>query len=634
MTAKQVLVHNATASFLERDEAHFEGDENLFFQKLDSCETPRVLIFDIHRLKDPIPFLNRLHSTSPSSLWLVENFENLKLELQKLIISFPQFSGKLQLNDLHQNRTIFEKSLGRLSETIQELDLLKVLNSQNSKLKNELEKLDSVPSKSSKVTKANQRIGNLRMKVLEDSLIEVLKAKSVHSLETSLQRTLAKLLPLDFTRILFNEQNSLVQNKDLPQIKKIPLQTFSGISKAWLVLGLKGSKNLTDREQELLEEISEITSLSLNRILQLEASESLKKQWDATFDAIFNPLCLVNESMEILRTNKAFSNATQKSFKSLLGENALRVFFKDNPEVWQTPPPINLKMQIQSKGDGKFYSLMIHDLGFKIDRHSMHLLLIKDITDEMKLERQIREKSKLVELGTIGSSIAHELNNPLAGMLSYLQLLLMDEPKESETYEDLKEMEQATLRCRDIVLSLLGFSRKQTAENIGLLDLNELVQKSVQLIELKSRFRKIQIEINELSSKAIIRGDQNALMQGITHLLSNSLEALEEKLALEKDFHARIQIQVSEHNENFVVEIKDNGPGISEKNLNQIINPLFSTKSSSDHAGLGLTVAYSIFSEHKGSLEIESRPGQGVSAIISLPRPENMGSSRGIDTQI
>ena len=131
MTAKQVLVHNATASFLERDEAHFEGDENLFFQKLDSCETPRVLIFDIHRLKDPIPFLNRLHSTSPSSLWLVENFENLKLELQKLIISFPQFSGKLQLNDLHQNRTIFEKSLERLSETIQELDLLKVLNSQN-----------------------------------------------------------------------------------------------------------------------------------------------------------------------------------------------------------------------------------------------------------------------------------------------------------------------------------------------------------------------------------------------------------------------------------------------------------------------------------------------------------------------
>ncbi|NCN40795.1 HAMP domain-containing histidine kinase, partial [bacterium] len=256
------------------------------------------------------------------------------------------------------------------------------------------------------------------------------------------------------------------------------------------------------------------------------------------------------------------------------------------------------------------------------------------VTEEMKLERQIREKSKLVELGTIGSSIAHELNNPLAGMLSYLQLLLMDEPKGTEFYKDLKEMESATLRCRDIVLSLLGFSRKQSLENQSLVPLYELVQKSVQLMELKSRFRKVSIEIENRAEGASILGDQNSLMQGLTHILANSIEALEERLEKEENFMAKIKISIQKKEKKYLIEIRDNGPGISEKNLSQVINPLFTTKTSTDHAGLGLTVAYSIFSEHHGSLELESLLGQGVAAIISFPRPENEGSSRGIDTQI
>lgn len=625
-----IYVLNLETPFISDEECRFWSKPSDLLNHLSENPQPKVLLLNLDQIENPIDYLDQLSEKNPDSIWMIKPSRNLEKSEAK---TFPQFYGFLAQEN-EADRRLVEASLERVSEINQENDLLHLLESENLKLKNSLEKIsnsgkkDRSPSQS--VSKAH-----LRMKTLEGSLLEILKARSVVEIEKALKKSLSKLLSLEYVRIFFNQQSSLVdQQQDGSHIIKIPLIIAESRSKGWLVLCLSKRKTLQEKDMDLLEEIAEITSLSVNRILQLEASESLKQQWDATFDAISDPLCLVDEKMSILRTNKAFSKTVGKSFGQLLGKDSLKTFFKDNPEVWQSPPPFNLKIQIQSKKDGKYYNLVVHDLKFTINHRNVNLLLIKEITDQMRLEKQIREKSKLVELGTIGSSIAHELNNPLAGMLSYLQLLLMDAEKGSEFFDDLKEMEAATLRCKDIVQNLLGFSRKQTLTQRIELDLNDLITKAVQLVELKSRFKKVHIEIKSKVESAPFKGDQNSLVQALTHILTNSVEALEESLATREGFTAQIEITLEIEKAAYRISIIDNGPGILERHLPLVINPLFTTKTGTNHAGLGLTVAYSIFSEHEGSLEIESRPGQGVTAIISLPRPEIQRSSRGIDTEI
>ncbi len=623
-----IFTLNASTPFIPAEEKQEWMDQNDLLAGLKKSLHPKVIIADPHSITNPDSFLMEIVEAQPDSILILSRKPTENLDF---LPSLPFFNGVLGDNEI-ENKSIISKSLERISEANQESDLIQLLKGENSKLKAQLsEFLDD--NQKSTLSKPSSK-AHLRMKTLENSLIEILKARSVPEIERALKKSLSKILPLNFVRVVFNHQSSLLDSGLTPLHIKIPLTISQSRSKGWLILGLELRKVISEKDHELLDEVAEIASLSVLRILQLEESESLKQQWDATFDAISDPLCLVDESMRILRTNRAFSSTVGKEFSELIGENSLKIFFKDNPEVWKTPPPLNLKIQIQNHSDGKSYNLVIHDLGFQIHSQSIHLLLIKDVTDQMRIEKHIREKSKLVELGTIGSSIAHELNNPLAGMLSYLQLILMDVEKNSDFYEDLKEMERATLRCRDIVQSLLGFSRKQSHERKSELDLNELIHKAVQLVEIKSRFKKVQILFKPLKESAFIHGDHNSLMQAITHILTNSIEALEDRLLNEPDHLAKINILLSLKNELYILRITDNGPGILAKHLPQVINPLFTTKTDNHHAGLGLTVAYSIFSEHNGTLEIESRPGQGVTAIISLPRPEKSGSSRGIDTQI
>ncbi|NCN40796.1 hypothetical protein GW916_06045, partial [bacterium] len=341
-TPHLILSYRARADFLPPEEKLSKDSEKDLFEILQKSLLPKILIFNPREIENCRGFLKKVREFSLDTLWIVENFESLPLSDQKYLFSFPQFFCGTKEEDPEGNRNLIELCSERISEINQELDLLRVLKSENLKLK---AKLKSILSDSEKPATNTTSRGHLRMKALEEALIEILKAKTVKNLDAALLKSLSKWIPLEFARILFGQQSSVLEQQSNPLLIKVPLQVSPRPTKGWLILGLKSKKPLQEKDHELLEEIAEITSLSLNRILQLEASEGLKKQWDATFDAISDPLCLINEKMTILRTNTAFAKATERSFLNLIGENALKVFFKDNPEVWEKPPPLNLKMQ-------------------------------------------------------------------------------------------------------------------------------------------------------------------------------------------------------------------------------------------------------------------------------------------------
>jgi two-component system NtrC family sensor kinase len=241
----------------------------------------------------------------------------------------------------------------------------------------------------------------------------------------------------------------------------------------------------------------------------------------------------------------------------------------------------------------------------------------------------------MAELGTIGSSIAHELNNPLGGMLSFLQLIKMDLDsirselgKPAEPWiEDIIEMEKGARRCRDIVQSLLGFTRKSAHDAVENIDLREVVEQALKITELQTRSMGITV-VQELPQTAIeTRGQFNALAQALRNFLQNAQEAIAERQRTTSQDKTPGEIKISLRNKFdsarknmwFEIEICDNGVGFDPAIGDQIYDPMYTTKNPNSNPGLGLTVAQQIIRDHGGHLEISSTKGSGTSAKISLP---------------
>src|SRR5262249_2331094 len=114
-------------------------------------------------------------------------------------------------------------------------------------------------------------------------------------------------------------------------------------------------------------------------------------------------------------------------------------------------------------------------------------LFYRDISEEQRIQRQILESSKMAEIGTIGSSIAHEINNPLGGMIAFLQILKGEIPKDAKHYADIVEMEQAAIRCKTIVENLLAFTRRSVSSEMQITRIGDLVKLVGNIMELQTR---------------------------------------------------------------------------------------------------------------------------------------------------
>jgi signal transduction histidine kinase len=457
---------------------------------------------------------------------------------------------------------------------------------------------------------------NERLRALTQAMIGIQRASSIGEIEMVLNEAVNPALRLSWVRIAFEQQSAEIHTDDA--VAEFSFRLKQSALDGKILFGRKKPAKFTASEKQYLQEITDTASLALERLGKLDEAETLKQQWEATFDSIIHPLCIVSHDNIILRTNRAFSQALGKHFRELLGQDAFQTFFPD-----QSRPLLNPDTIVRlSKGEGrqkKEYEVVSHALGFDLDGKDTRLLLFRDITDQSKIERRILESSKLAEIGTIASSIAHELNNPLGGMLSYLQLIRMDMEKSHPLYEDIVQMEEGTLRCRDIVQNLLGFARLSNKQNLEPMVLRDAIDRAVKLTELQTRSKGLILQTKIHHADALVKGELNALSQALCNLLQNSIDSLVERRKREPDFRGVIEITLDLHDGQFVISVHDNGLGIMPEHENQVFTPLFTTKDSETNAGLGLTVAYSIVRDHGGQLEIISQPGNGATAIITLP---------------
>jgi two-component system NtrC family sensor kinase len=291
----------------------------------------------------------------------------------------------------------------------------------------------------------------------------------------------------------------------------------------------------------------------------------------------------------------------------------LNVVNKDGEEI-----PIQLSATLIYDGEGK---------------EAASVGIFTDLRPRIKIERKLQDthlqlvsSEKMASLGKLAAGIAHEINNPLGGILIYASLMAEDLPEDDTKRGDLARIVQEASRCKDIVKSLLEFAR-QTEPKMEPTDINRAITDGLFFLENQALFHNIKIVKQLDPFLPFIRGNASQLKQVLINIIVNAAEAMHGNGTL------TITSYPSPDRKSIILEFADTGEGIPEENLTRIFDPFFTTKEIGKGTGLGLATSYGIVEDHGGRISVESKVGEGTTFTIDLPtytetQPVQEGQSR------
>jgi two-component system NtrC family sensor kinase len=274
-------------------------------------------------------------------------------------------------------------------------------------------------------------------------------------------------------------------------------------------------------------------------------------------------------------------------------------------------PPIEYSLLTR---DGTRLEAILTTKLIEYDGEMAILGIVTDITDRKKAEQQLLLTSKLASVGELASGVAHELNNPLTGIMGYAELLLNRDGVPDEVRSDLKKIFQQSERTAKIVQNLLSFARRHRPEKVYI-DVNEIIENTLELRDYELRVSNIRVVLDLSRSPVLVYADRNQLQQVFLNLIINAEQAIEETRS-----KGTIYISTAIVGEEVHVVISDNGSGIAHEYLDKIFDPFFTTKEVGRGTGLGLSICHGIILEHEGSISADSTPKKGTRFTIRFPR--------------
>ena len=242
------------------------------------------------------------------------------------------------------------------------------------------------------------------------------------------------------------------------------------------------------------------------------------------------------------------------------------------------------------------------------------LCLIRDVTDQKMLQEQLIQSEKMSAIGQLVSGVAHELNNPLAGISAFAQLLLAEKKFPPDQRTAAETIYSEARRASRIVQNLLTFARQHKAEKVPT-TINQVLDDTLELRGYELRVRGIDVRREYDDSLADTMADAHQLQQVFLNLITNAEQAMEQR----DGHHHRLTVRTRRNGEAVRIEVEDTGGGIPANLIERIFNPFFTTKPTGSGTGLGLSISLGIVREHEGRIWAENVASSGARFIVELP---------------
>ncbi len=351
---------------------------------------------------------------------------------------------------------------------------------------------------------------------------------------------------------------------------------------------------------------------------------------DELFQAIQDPVLITTPQGMILNANLAAINASKKAKDDVIGKGICEIIHGGKwphikcpleeflltcqPKVEETKLP----------GLGGEYLLTISPVREQGGRVHKILLVARELTLEEKRKVDTIRTAQLASLGELAAGVAHEVNNPINGIINFAQLLLDDGKLDESQKELLIRIVGEGERVANIIRKLLSFARESENET-EVIDLRNVVNESLDLVQHQLKKEAIIIERECHASDCRVSGNFRQLQQVFLNFLSNAKYALNERFPephKDKKIHFSCHELEREKKRWVSMVVKDHGTGIPQGILERLFDPFFSTKPSGKGTGLGLSISYGIIQDHGGTIRVNSILNQYTEMIIEIPGAE------------
>ncbi|HEV2861062.1 MAG TPA: ATP-binding protein [Pyrinomonadaceae bacterium] len=363
---------------------------------------------------------------------------------------------------------------------------------------------------------------------------------------------------------------------------------------------------------------------------RLAASE---KRFRALFEHASDGIGVVNASdHHLVEVNNKFCEILGCQPKGLIGKDIHTLVRADGAEpdplaglLADASPDEEVELQLQTP-DGQTVSAAVTSNHVRADGERLVLLMVHDLSERKRLEaereemqRQLFQSSKLASIGELSAGVAHEINNPVNGIINFAQLLKDDAVAQTE---DQRRMVDGIIdegeRIARIVRNLLTFAR-QDPHQLTRVHISDSVKASMSLFAHQLRKDGIEVEIDLEDGLPPVMADGSRLRQVVVNMISNAHHALRAKAAGRKVFRITARLVARGGDERVRVEFYDNGVGIRREDLDKVFDPFFTTRRATGGTGLGLSLSFGIVREFGGTITVESVEGSHTRFTVELP---------------
>jgi len=414
-------------------------------------------------------------------------------------------------------------------------------------------------------------------------------------------------------------------------------------SKMVAVIGLGRAKDgslLSSEDLDILKTISgyvgvavENSRLYEEQKIQTDELALLKEFNESIVESVNVGLLAVDEDGRITRCNSPFEEMMGLHRSEAVGKFVYEVFdegFARNIDAilgmsrWHLTEVRNAyKLHTSDvKGRSLIVNVAVAPLRSVSSQQSGAIIVLENVSTRVKLEESLQQSEKLSSIGLLAAGVAHEVNTPLTGVSSYTQMLLGMVPETDPKHALLQKMHKQTERASNIVGNLLNFSRTGGSADFAEIDVNKLLNDTLQLLEPQLRKSNVEIVKDYFDTGLCVYGNGGKLQQVFTNLILNARDAM--------FVGGTITLATSVNGAGEVtVTVADTGEGIPKENLGKVFDPFFTTKGVGNGTGLGLAVTYGIVQEHGGTIEVRSEEGAGAVFTLVFP-PANKRRQRAV----